>query len=114
MSSRCISSRWSICSGKRITGFEALLRWRHPVRGMVSPADFIPLAEEIGLIIQIGEWVLLKACRHAASWPEPLKVAVNISPVQFTRSAIWSPAVTHALRDSGLDPRGWSWRSPSR
>jgi diguanylate cyclase (GGDEF)-like protein len=89
---------------ERITGFEALLRWRHPRRGMVSPADFIPLAEEMGLIIQIGEWVLQTACRHAMSWSEPLKVAVNISTVQFKgRSLV--PAVTQALHESGLDPR---------
>jgi diguanylate cyclase (GGDEF)-like protein len=89
---------------KRITGFEALLRWNRPGRGMVSPADFIPLAEEIGLIIQIGEWVLHAACRHAMSWPEPLKVAVNLSTVQFkARNLVQT--VTDALTGSGLDPR---------
>jgi diguanylate cyclase (GGDEF)-like protein len=89
---------------ERITGFEALLRWNHPKRGMVPPAQFIPLAEEIGLIVQIGEWVLAEACRHAASWPEPLKVAVNISTVQFKGRAL-VPAVTQALQDSGIEPQ---------
>ena len=88
---------------ERITGFEALLRWNHPRRGMVSPADFIPLSEEIGLIVQIGEWVLKEACRRAKSWPEPLRVAVNVSTVQFkARNLVL--AVTQALADSGLDP----------
>jgi diguanylate cyclase (GGDEF)-like protein len=88
---------------ERITGFEALLRWQHPRRGMIPPADFIPLAEEIGLIIQIGEWVLHEACRHAASWPEPVKVAVNISTVQFKARNLVE-TVTLALQESGLDP----------
>jgi diguanylate cyclase (GGDEF)-like protein len=88
---------------ERITGFEALLRWPHPRRGMVPPAEFIPVAEEMGLIIQLGEWVLRKACEYAMSWPEPLKVAVNISTVQFkTRNLV--QAVSEALRESGLDP----------
>jgi diguanylate cyclase (GGDEF)-like protein len=86
-----------------ITGFEALLRWNSPKRGKVPPADFIPLAEEIGLIVQIGEWVLRKACQHAMLWPEPLKVAVNISAVQFKGHQLVQ-AVTQALQDSGLDP----------
>jgi diguanylate cyclase (GGDEF)-like protein len=88
---------------QRITGFEALLRWRHPKRGIVSPGEFIPLAEEIGLIIQMGEWVLQEACRCAASWPEPVKVAVNISTVQFKGPNLIS-AVTQALEQSKLDP----------
>jgi predicted signal transduction protein with EAL and GGDEF domain len=86
-----------------ITGFEALLRWRHPERGMVSPADFIPLAEEIGIINAIGEWVLRTACREAVGWSRPVSVAVNISAVQF-RSGKLVTTVTSALADSGLDP----------
>ena len=66
--------------GGEIFGFEALARWRHQQRGMVGPDVFIPLAEETGLIVQIGEWVLREACREAASWPNPLTVAVNLSP----------------------------------
>src|SRR5262245_29839456 len=66
-----------------IAGFEALLRWKHPQRGMISPAEFIPVAEETGLIIQVGEWVLREACAQAARWPEHIKIAVNISPRQF-------------------------------
>ncbi|HEY4847877.1 MAG TPA: diguanylate cyclase, partial [Methylocella sp.] len=68
-----------------ISGFEALLRWHHPQRGMVAPAEFIPLAEETGLIVPIGEWVLRQACAEAAAWPDDLKVAVNLSPVQFKK-----------------------------
>jgi diguanylate cyclase (GGDEF)-like protein/PAS domain S-box-containing protein len=86
-----------------ITGFEALLRWHHPERGMVSPAEFITLAEEIGLIVQIGEWVLRQACKQAATWPEHLHVAVNLSPAQF-RSRNLLSAVVSALASSGLDP----------
>src|SRR6202043_1577452 len=66
-----------------VVGFEALLRWKHPIRGEISPAVFIPIAEETGAILQIGEWVLRTACREAASWPRPLKIAVNISAVQL-------------------------------
>ena len=71
----------------RVTGCEALLRWRHPLRGMISPAEFIPVAEETGLINQLGEWVLNKACVEAATWPDDIKVAVNVSPVQFRSQA---------------------------
>jgi EAL domain-containing protein (putative c-di-GMP-specific phosphodiesterase class I) len=86
-----------------IAGFEALLRWRHPRRGLVSPADFIPIAEEAGLIGAIGAWVLNQACVDAAIWPGTLKVAVNLSPLQFqTRSLVED--VQHALTVSGLDP----------
>ena len=86
-----------------ITGFEALLRWNSPTRGMVSPGDFIPIAEEVGLIIEIGEWVLHQACRCAMTWAEPLKVAVNISTTQFNdRNLVQT--VAHALSKSGLDP----------
>ncbi len=84
-----------------ISGFEALLRWHHPVRGMVAPAEFIPLAEEIGLIVPIGEWVLRQACAEAAAWPDDLKVAVNLSPVQFKKGNL--PQVVFAtLASAGL------------
>jgi predicted signal transduction protein with EAL and GGDEF domain len=66
-----------------IIGFEALARWQCPQRGMVPPGAFIPVAEESSLILTIGEWVLREACREAASWPEPLTIAVNVSPIQF-------------------------------
>jgi predicted signal transduction protein with EAL and GGDEF domain len=66
-----------------IVGFEALARWNHPTIGLVTPDDFIPLAEESGLIVDIGEWVLREACREAASWPKPLRIAVNLSAAQF-------------------------------
>jgi diguanylate cyclase (GGDEF)-like protein len=86
-----------------ITGFEALLRWHNPKRGLVSPADFIPLAEEIGLIVPIGEWVIRTACHEAAGWPKPLGVAVNVSAVQFG-SASLVPTILSALAENGLDP----------
>jgi diguanylate cyclase (GGDEF)-like protein len=69
---------------QRISGFEALLRWNHATRGRVAPMDFIPLAEEVGLIVDIGRWVLKRACMDAASWPDDIKVAVNVSAIQFT------------------------------
>jgi diguanylate cyclase (GGDEF)-like protein/PAS domain S-box-containing protein len=85
----------------KITGCEALLRWRHPVRGMVSPAEFIPIAEETGLINQIGEWVLMTACAEATTWPEHIKLAVNVSPVQF-KSGTLALKIVGALAASGL------------
>jgi diguanylate cyclase (GGDEF)-like protein len=87
-----------------ITGCEALVRWRHPIRGYISPAEFIPLAEERGLIVEIGEWVLRTACAEAATWPCGIKVAVNVSPVQF-RSSTLSLHVISALAASGLAPQ---------
>jgi diguanylate cyclase (GGDEF)-like protein len=89
---------------KQITGFEALLRWHNPKRGLVSPADFIPLAEEIGLIVPIGEWVIRTACREAAGWPQKLSVAVNVSAMQFGSPSLVS-TIASALAESGLDPR---------
>lgn len=86
-----------------ITGFEALLRWHHPLRGMVPPAEFIPLSEEIGLIVPLGEWVLRQACAEAARWPGNLKVAVNLSSVQFKTGNV-THAVLSALANSGLPP----------
>nr|WP_205512033.1 EAL domain-containing protein [Rhodopseudomonas sp. BR0M22] len=87
----------------RIGGFETLLRWRHPERGMISPSDFIPVAEDIGLIVGLGEWVLRQACLEAASWPSDVKVAVNLSPVQF-RSRNLVQVVISALAQSSLVP----------
>jgi diguanylate cyclase (GGDEF)-like protein/PAS domain S-box-containing protein len=89
-------------SGETV-GFEALLRWQNAKRGLVSPGVFIPVAEETGLIVPIGEWVLREACREAASWPEPLTIAVNISPVQFRHGDL--PGRVHAiLLETGLAP----------
>jgi diguanylate cyclase (GGDEF)-like protein/PAS domain S-box-containing protein len=86
-----------------VIGFEALLRWHNPQRGMVSPATFIPVAEESGLIMQIGEWVLREACREAASWSHPLQIAVNLSPVQFRHGDL--PGLVHSvLLETGLAP----------
>jgi diguanylate cyclase (GGDEF)-like protein len=87
-----------------VSGVEALLRWRHPVRGRVSPADFVPLAEETGLIVPIGRWVLEQACRDATAWPDTLRVAVNASAVQFRHGALLRD-VMHALQLSGLPPQ---------
>ncbi|WP_292160471.1 EAL domain-containing protein [Mesorhizobium sp.] len=92
----------ALVSGEIIV-FEALARWRHAVHGMVSPSKFIPLAEESGLIIPIGEWILREACREAASWANPLQIAVNLSPVQFRHGNL--PALVHTiLLETGLDP----------
>ena len=88
---------------RRVCGFEALVRWNHPVHGMVLPGRFIPMAEETGLIAGIGQWVLRQACMEATRWPPDTRVAVNISPVQFDRSDIVD-VVASALRESHLDP----------
>ena len=85
----------------RITSCEALVRWRHPERGMISPAEFIPIAEETGLINQLGEWVLATACAEATQWPDDIKLAVNVSPVQFKSSTLPLKIVA-ALAASGL------------
>jgi diguanylate cyclase (GGDEF)-like protein len=84
-----------------VIGFEALIRWHHPTRGLVSPADFIPLAEETGLINKIGEWVLRTACSTAATWPDDRAVAVNISPVQF-RTDTLVDLIVSTLASTGL------------
>jgi diguanylate cyclase (GGDEF)-like protein len=86
-----------------ISGFEALIRWNHPERGIISPAKFIPLAEEIGFIVPIGEWVIRQACATAARWPGHLSVAVNISAVQFRNPGLMQ-VIVGALAASGLDP----------
>lgn len=86
-----------------IYGYEALVRWFHPLRGSVPPTEFIPVAEKIGLINQLGEWVLRTACEAAASWSSPLKVSVNVSPVQLMNNSLTDTVVT-ILRTTGLDP----------
>lgn len=88
---------------RRPIGFEALLRWRHPSRGLVGPSDFIPLAEDIGLIVPIGEWVLRQACAEAAGWPDCIKVAVNLSAAQFRAHGL-ADTVIAILRETGLRP----------
>jgi diguanylate cyclase (GGDEF)-like protein len=92
----------SVTTG-RIVAFEALIRWQHPTRGLMGPANFIPLAESTRYIVPIGEWVIREACRVAATWPDDIKVAVNLSPVQFQRSDI-TPVVIDALATSGIAP----------
>ena len=88
---------------EELTGFEALIRWPHSERGLITPAEFIPLAEDSGLIVPLGEWVMREACRQAATWPEELSVAVNVSPKQFTDSRL-AETVLQALSASGLSP----------
>lgn len=90
-------------SDGEVCGFEALCRWQHPARGMIPPIDFIPLAEESGLIIQLGEWVLRRACADAAAWEKPLRIAVNLSPLQLNQPTL--PALVHEiLIETGLSP----------
>jgi len=86
-----------------VAAMEALIRWRHPERGMISPAEFIPLAEQVGLIVPIGAWVLLQPCRDAVSWPVDVKVAVNLSPVQLGNRTLVRD-VAAALDETGLAP----------
>jgi EAL domain-containing protein (putative c-di-GMP-specific phosphodiesterase class I) len=90
-------------TSNEISGFEALIRWNHPQQGLVAPATFIPLAEEIGFIVPIGEWVIRQACATAAQWPANLRVAVNISAAQF-RSPGLMQVIVGALAISGLHP----------
>ncbi len=87
-----------------VLGFEALVRWRHPERGLASPLEFIPLAEEIGLIVPIGEWVLREACSEAVAWPDDIVIAVNVSPAQFA-SKDFVPSIVRALASTGLPAR---------
>ncbi len=90
-------------SEDRIIGFEALMRWPHPTRGLIAPDEFIPLAEETGLIVPLGAWALQEACREAASWPEDVRVAVNVSAVQFQQPGL-EQSVMSALASSGFAP----------
>jgi diguanylate cyclase (GGDEF)-like protein len=87
----------------QITGFEALLRWNHPTRGKVPPGEFVPLAEETGLIVAIGDWVIRQACAEARSWPSDLSIAINVSPVQFRNKNLVSTVIS-AVAASGLRP----------
>ena len=90
-------------ASSEVIGFEALARWHHPLRGLVPPGEFIPLAEESGLIVEMGEWILREACREAASWPMPLQIAVNLSPAQFMHGDMVS--LLHSiLLETGLTP----------
>jgi predicted signal transduction protein with EAL and GGDEF domain len=84
-----------------VTGCEALLRWRHPQRGMISPADFVPVAEDAGLIVELGEWVLRTACAEAATWPDHVRLAVNVSPIQLKCPTL-ALKIAGALAASGL------------
>lgn len=87
-------------STNAVCGFEALVRWRHPDRGIVGPDAFIPLAEQSGVIVPLGEWILRRACHDAAQWPDRFRLAVNVSPTQL-RHADFAQVVERALRDSG-------------
>ena len=95
-------SRQTVASSE-VIGFEALARWLHPLRGFVPPGDFIPLAEESGLIVEMGEWILREACREAASWRQPLQIAVNLSPAQFMHGDLVG-LVHSILLETGLAP----------
>jgi diguanylate cyclase (GGDEF)-like protein/PAS domain S-box-containing protein len=91
-------------SGHELVGFEALVRWSHPIRGIVPPSIFVPLAEESGLILALGEWVLRAACREAATWRRPLKIAVNLSPLQFQQAEL-AERVLAITAEAGLSPK---------
>jgi diguanylate cyclase (GGDEF)-like protein len=93
---------FDVQTGRR-QGLEALVRWRHPVRGLIPPDQFIPLAEETGLIVPLGEWVVRRACDDATSWPAGTRIAVNLSPVQFKQAELFD-VIQSALRNSGLPP----------
>lgn len=110
--SKCTISPVSTFRDNRITGCEALVRWRHPARGMISPADFVPIAEETGLINRLGEWVLTTACQEAATWPAPSQARRQrlAGSVQERHAG----ALKGDCRAGGIWPRqaGWNWRSP--
>ena len=110
MRNALVNGEFSLCyqpqvslDQKEVVGFEALLRWENPNRGLVSPDFFIPVAEETGLIIQLGDWVIRQACMEAAQWPTSVRVAVNVSSIQFTRGNVVN-SVVQALAASGLAP----------
>jgi predicted signal transduction protein with EAL and GGDEF domain len=98
---------------REIYGYEALVRWFHPVRGAVPPTVFIPVAEKIGLINALGEWVLKTACAEAASWATPLKVSVNVSPIQLMNTSLTDTIIACCSRPASIRDV-WIWRSPSR
>jgi diguanylate cyclase (GGDEF)-like protein/PAS domain S-box-containing protein len=94
----------NVQDNEKISGFEALLRWRHPERGMIAPSEFISIAEEIGVIVPLGEWVLRTACAEAATWPDDIKIAVNLSPAQLTGHNLVQLVIS-SLASSGLPAR---------
>src|SRR5271156_4775975 len=89
---------------RRLCGVEALVRWRHPTKGLVGPDQFIPLAESTGLIVPLGDWVMQQACTDAASWPETIKIAINISAVQFKKGNLFE-VILCTLVETGLAPQ---------
>jgi EAL domain-containing protein (putative c-di-GMP-specific phosphodiesterase class I) len=109
---RLTTSRRSTSSTGRVVGAEALIRWNHPQRGLLTPDHFITIAEDSGLIVPIGAWVLREACRQAAAWRKTglpqLVIAVNVSAIQFKRGDI-EACVRQALEESGLPPTAWNW-----
>ncbi|NJO24195.1 MAG: EAL domain-containing protein [Sphingomonadales bacterium] len=94
---------WIGCASGRIGGCEALVRWRHPTRGLIGPSHFIPIAEESGLIAAVGDWVLRRSTMEARAWPDDIKLSVNVSAAQFLGNDL-AGSVTSALDDSGLSP----------
>ena len=98
----------------QVVGFEALLRWKHPTRGDISPAEFIPIAEESGVILQIGEWVLRTACREAATWTQPLTDRRQRFGGADPQRQLRARGARDPVARPGLPPAGWNWRSPRR
>ena len=97
---------------KTISGFEALMRWEHPIRGMVPPSEFIPIAEETGLIVALGSWAIRKACEQATTWPEDLSVAVNVSPDAVPKRQSGGHCLATFCARPGCLPAVWTSRSP--
>jgi EAL domain-containing protein (putative c-di-GMP-specific phosphodiesterase class I) len=90
-------------NSQRVIGYEALIRWDHPTRGLVPPLEFIPVAEESGMIVPLGRWVLETACQEASGWAEDLQVSVNVSPVQFQQPDL-ADMVAEILARTGFPP----------